>query len=48
MSVLQDRSVNLQSGSYITTSKDGTVVYWTPDFEAQRAEKSKNRNEIHR
>lgn len=41
----QDRTVNYQSGSYITTSKDGTVIYWTPDFEMQRVEKSKNRKQ---
>lgn len=42
--LIKDRTVNYQNGSYITTSKDGTVIYWTPDFEVQRIEKSKNRN----
>lgn len=35
--------MNNASGSYITASKDGTVIYWTQNFELQRTEKSKNR-----
>lgn len=41
--VLPDRTVNNTNGSYITTSKDGTVIYWTQDFDMQRVCKSKNR-----
>lgn len=32
------------TGNYLTTSKDGTINYWTQNFELQKSEKSKNRN----
>lgn len=44
--VLQDRTVDNNGGNYMTTSKDGTVVYWTQDMVMQRTAKSKNRERL--
>lgn len=35
--------MNYTHGTYITVSKDGTINFWTQDFELQKTEVSKNR-----
>lgn len=39
--------MNYTHGNYITVSKDGTINFWTQDFELQKTEVSKNRETRH-